>query len=141
VSLERHPSFSRCFDVVKPFVPCSTTNAVMPFCFDTSGFVRASTTQKPPTLPCVMNIFVPLMIQSSPSRLAVVRSPAESLPLPGSVRAHAASHSPRAAFGRYFFFCSSLPNASTCPVPSPLCDATVSASGPSMRAISSTQIA
>jgi hypothetical protein len=46
-----------------------------------------------------------------------------------------------AAFDRYFFFCASLPNASTWPVPSPLCDATVRASEPSTRAHSSTQIA
>ncbi len=67
---------------------------------DTFGFVRASTTQKPPTLPCVMNILVPFKTQSPPSRRAVVARLAESLPLPGSVSAHAASHSPLAALGR-----------------------------------------
>ena len=56
-----------------------------------SASVRARTTQKPPTDPCVMNAFVPLRTQPSPSRRAVVRSAAESLPLPGSVSAHAAS--------------------------------------------------
>jgi hypothetical protein len=72
-----------------------------PACFDSdAAFVRASTTQKPPTEPWVMNVFVPLRTQSFPSRLAVVLSAAESLPLPGSVSAQAASHSPLAAFGR-----------------------------------------
>ena len=141
VSLERQPSFWRCFEAVNPCVPWSTTKAVIPFCLATSGFVRASTTQKPPTQPCVMNIFVPLMTQSSPSRRAVVARAAESLPLPGSVRAQAASHSPLAALGRYLRFWASLPNARTWPVPRPLCEATVSASEPSTRAISSTQMA
>jgi hypothetical protein len=88
-----------------------------------------------------MNILVPLMIQSLPSRRAVVARPAESLPLPGSVSAHAASHSPLAAFGRYFLFCSSEPNARMWPVPRPLCEATVRAREPSILAISSTQMA
>jgi hypothetical protein len=88
-----------------------------------------------------MNILVPFKTQPLPSLFAVVRRLAESLPLPGSVSAQAASHSPAAAFGRYLFFCASLPNPSTCPVPRPLCDATVSARDPSTRAISSTQMA
>ena len=113
----------------------------MPRCLGASGFVRASTTQKPPTEPWVMNIFVPSITQSLPSRRATVRRPAESLPLPGSVSAQAASHSPVAALGRYLRFCASLPNDRMWPVPRPLWDATVSASEPSTRAISSTQMA
>ena len=74
-------------------------------------------------------------------RTAVVIIPAASEPLPGSVSPHAASHSPVVAFERYFCFCASLPNASTCPVPSPLCEATVSASESSTLAISSTATA
>ncbi len=76
-----------------------------------------------------------------PSRTARVASPAASDPEPGSVSAHAPSHSPVASFGRYFCFCASFPNVRMCAVPSPLCDASVSASEPSARAISSTTIA
>ena len=88
-----------------------------------------------------MNILVPLISQSSPSRTAVVCRPALSDPEPGSVNAHAASHSPELARVRYFCFCASLPKRSTCPVPSPLWLATVSANEPSTRAHSSTHTA
>ena len=141
VSLARHPSLSRCLDAVNPGVPWSTTNAVIPRCLDAAGLVRARTTQNPPTDPWVMKVFVPSSTQSSPSRRAVVRRAAESLPLPGSVSAQAASHSPLAALGRYRRFRSSLPKDRTWPVPRPLCEATVSAIDPSTRAISSTQMA
>jgi hypothetical protein len=95
-------------------------NAVMPRCAGKDWFVRASTTQNPPTDPCVMNILLPLSNQSSPSLTAVVRRPALSEPDPGSVSAHAASHSPVHARVRYFCFCASLPTARMCPVPRPL---------------------
>jgi hypothetical protein len=75
-------------------------NAVIPRCAATLLLVRANTTQKPPTEPCVMNVLVPLITQPSPSRTAVVVSAALSDPEPGSVSAHAANHSPLAAFGR-----------------------------------------
>ncbi len=59
MSLARQPSFSKCLEDVNPGVPRSTTNAVMPRCLGTSGFVRARTTQNPPIEPCVMNVLVP----------------------------------------------------------------------------------
>ena len=100
VSLERQPSFCRCFEAREPLRPVLDDERGDPLLLGASALVRARTTQKPPTLPCVMNIFVPLMTQLSPSRRAVVARAAESLPLPGSVSAQAASHSPLAAFGR-----------------------------------------
>jgi hypothetical protein len=50
-----------------------------------------------PFLPLVMNCLVPLMTYSSPSRTAVVRSAAASLPVCGSVSAKAPSISPCAS--------------------------------------------
>ena len=141
VSLERQPYFSSFFEAEKPGVPRSTTKAVMPRWAGTSRLVRASTTQNPPTEPCVMNILVPFKSHPSPSRTATVFIPALSDPLPGSVSAHAASHSPLAALGKYLRFCSSLPKLRMWLVPSPLWLATVSAKEPSTRAHSSTQMA
>jgi hypothetical protein len=53
--------------------------------------VTAITTITSPIAPCVMNCFVPLSTQQSPSRIAVVRIDAASLPDVASVNAHAAS--------------------------------------------------
>jgi len=52
---------------------------------------------------------------------AFVFAPSASLPLPCSVRAYAATHSPVASFGRYFAFCASLPNQTMGSVPMPTC--------------------
>src|ERR1035437_6060346 len=49
--------------------------------------------------------------------------PPESEPVPVSVKPHAPIHSAVANLGRYFFFCSSLPNAKICPVHKELCAA------------------
>ena len=93
--------------------------------------MTASTTKTSPTVPWVMNILLPLSSHFSPCFTAVVFMPAESEPLPGSVSAHAPSHSPVASFGRYCCFCAAFPNMRMCEVPRPLCEATVSASEPS----------
>jgi hypothetical protein len=52
----------------------------------------------------------PLSTQPSPSRRAVVRSPAGSEPASASVRAKEPISSPDARRGRYVCRCSSLPN-------------------------------
>ena len=57
-----------------------------------------------------MNILVPEMIQSSPSRSAFVASEAASDPVPGSVRQKHPSASPDVTRGSHSRFCSSVPH-------------------------------
>ena len=90
-------------------------------------------------LPCVMKVLVPLSTQWSPSRTAVVRVPAASLPALGSVSAQAPSFSPRANGVSHRDFCASEPNMKMCAGPRPLCAATDSATDGSTRASSSRQ--
>jgi hypothetical protein len=54
----------------------------------------------PPMLPCVMKVLAPLSTQCSPSRTAIVRMPAASLPAPASVSPHAPSTFPWTSRGR-----------------------------------------
>ena len=88
-----------------------------------------------------MNVLLPFRTQPSPSGLAVVLIPPESLPEPGSVSPHAPSFLPDARSGTYFFFWASLPKSMMCPVQRLLCDATVSATDGSTRASSSITVA
>ena len=63
-----------------------------------------------------MKRLLPLITQSSPSGVAVVRSPAGLEPAPASVRANDATTSPEAMPGSHCAFCSSVPKpTSTCP--------------------------
>jgi hypothetical protein len=62
------------------------------------------------TDPLVIHIFVPLITQSSPSRLARVRIPAGLEPKSGSVSPKQPMASPVAIRGSQVVFCSSLPN-------------------------------
>ncbi len=140
VSELRIPSLPWMARWLKPGMPCSRMKAVTPF-WRFSGSLRARTTNTWPTVPWVMNILVPLSTQWSPLRTAVDFIPAASEPLPGSVRPQAPSHSPLASFGRYRRCWASLPKTRMWLVPSPLWLATVSASEPSYRAISSTATA
>ena len=71
-----------------------------------------------------MNRLPPSSTYSSPSRRAVDRIAALSEPLPGSVSAYAASHSPDASFGRNRCFCSSVP-ASLIPSEPSSCEAMI----------------
>ena len=71
-------------------------NAEMPF-GPRLRSVTAIATITCPTLPCVMKVFEPFSTQLSPSRTAVVRVAAASLPAPGSVSPHAPICSPRAS--------------------------------------------
>ncbi len=61
-----------------------------------------------------MNILVPLITQSDPSRTARVRIPATSDPAPGSVTATAAIFSPEVIDGIQRAFCSGVPAFSRC---------------------------
>src|SRR6266851_5251809 len=76
-------------------------NAVTPF-WRFSGEVDASTTKTSPTVPWVMNVLEPFRIQPPALRTAVDFIAEASEPEPGSVSAHAASHSPVASFGKYW---------------------------------------
>lgn len=58
----------------------------------------------------VMNCLVPLITQSDPSALAVVRVAPASLPPPASVRPKAPRALPLASSGSHSCFCASLPN-------------------------------
>src|SRR5512138_2049983 len=109
VSLARIPSLFSFLPPENPLVPLSTTNAVALF-FDLGSPVRQITTATSPLLPCVIQFFVPLMIQLSPSRVAIHFMLPASLPVLGSVNPHAPIHSALASFGKYFCFCSSLAN-------------------------------
>ena len=68
---------------------------------------------------------------------AVVRSPAASLPDPGSVSAQHPIHSPDVSFGIQRRRCASLPARKRCPAASELCAATPRASPDSTAASSS----
>ena len=59
-------------------------------------------------MPPVMNVFAPLTMKSSPSRTAVVRMPARSDPVPGSVIATAVSSLPAARPGNHRSRCSAF---------------------------------
>ena len=62
-----------------------STNAVIPRCLGTSQFVRASSSPKSAVAAPVDQTFCPVTSQSSPSRSALVVSPARSEPAPGSL--------------------------------------------------------
>jgi hypothetical protein len=68
-------------------------------------------------------VLVPFNIQWSPSFTAVVFILPASLPVLASVKPQAPKYSAVANLGKYFFFCSSLPNAKIWPVQSELCAA------------------
>ena len=68
----------------------------------------ANTMVKSASLPPVMKVFSPLMIQSEPSLRAVVRIAVASEPAPGSVIAKQEILSPSMVGSRYSCFCSSL---------------------------------
>ena len=83
----------------------------MPACFLASGSVRASTKIQSAYCPSVVQVFCPLTIQSSPSRTAVVRSPARSEPASGSEKPWAHQMSSDAVGGRKRSFISLLAKA------------------------------
>jgi hypothetical protein len=94
---------------VKPGVSVGTTKPWMGPGPPSSPSARAHTTATSATPPLVIHILVPLRIQSSPSRRAVVRIEAGSLPLSGSVSPKHPMASPAAILGSHSCFCSSDP--------------------------------
>ena len=104
----------------------STMNAVI-WSFDLPftifGGVRAMTTMTPAFVPLVHQSFSPLRMKKFPSGAgsACVAIAAGSEPTSVSVKANA-EISPRATRGRYFLFCSSVPNKiSGCGTPMDWC--------------------
>ena len=57
----------------------------MPLCLGAAGSVRQASHTKSASWPPLVNTFWPLTTYSSPSRTALVRSDARSVPAPGSV--------------------------------------------------------
>ena len=74
------------------------------------GDVRARRHIQSACTPLVMNILLPLITYSSPTRSALVRIDATSDPAPGSVTAIEQTASPRMAGSRNFFLSSCDPN-------------------------------
>ena len=119
-----------------PGQPVSTMNAVI--ClrsrpFTTFAGVRAITTSSSATVPFVHQSFSPLRMNASPSSVgtAVVCRFAGSEPTSVSVSANADT-APAARRGKYFFFCSSVPNSfSGCGTPIDWCAERRAVSDPS----------
>ena len=82
----------------------------MPAPSSSAGRVRAKTMNRSAIGALVMKRLSPLMIQSSPSRTALVRKPDGFDPAPGSVSANEATTSPVAIRSSHCAFCSSVPN-------------------------------
>jgi hypothetical protein len=99
VSLARIPSLFSFFPADMPAVSRSITNAEMPRCPLARSVIAIATTM-PPIRPWVMKLFDPFRTQPSPSRTAVVRIAAASLPAPASVSPHAPITSPCVSRGR-----------------------------------------
>ena len=76
-----------------------------------SVFTRSATTC--PWIPLEIQVLVPLMMYSPPSRRAVVRTACKSVPQSGSVSARPPRSSPAANFGSQWRRCSSVPERCT----------------------------
>jgi len=112
VSSARMPSFLSLWVTVKPGVPFSTRNDLMPA--RPADLSRVAHTTTPwARQPVVTKIFSPLSTHSSPSRAAVVCTMDGSEPQPGSVIAMARVSS------RHFSNCSGVPAARRAALPSP----------------------
>ena len=112
VSETRNPILSSVRTTSIPGVPASTTKdliAALPLLLSNV----AQTTTALPRSPAVQKIFSPLRTHSSPSSVAVVCTPAESEPTPGSVIAIAAHNLPNRSF------CSGVATAEIAALPKP----------------------
>lgn len=99
-------SFPSIFQEVKPFIPLSTIN---PYTLFPSSRFLAHTITTSAIEPFPIQVLFPLMTQPPQTLLAVVSKPTASLPLFGSVKAYAINFSNFIAFGRNFYFYSSVP--------------------------------
>src|SRR6201747_2599147 len=97
-------------DTVRPW-PCSTSNTEMPLWRGVAlGSVLHSSAMSCDRRALLIQVLEPLITRSSPSARAVVVIACRSEPPPGSVSAIVARISPVAIPGRYFCFCSEVPN-------------------------------
>ncbi|MBA7619619.1 hypothetical protein ES703_26958 [subsurface metagenome] len=87
----------------------------------------------------VVNLFFPVIMYLSPSRLATVSVPAASLPTKGSV-IQTAPISPFAILDRNLLFCSSVPNSIVCRSPPSMVFMNTPCPKPGIRQISSEAI-
>ena len=71
--------------------------------------MRASTVIRSVRAAWVIQVLLPVMTQSSPSRTARVRSAPRSEPVFGSVKTAVGSTSPEAILGSHSAFCASVP--------------------------------
>ena len=94
-----------------PGLSISITNVEIPRCFGASGSVRAASQPMFEKWPPLVQILLPLITHSSPSRTARVCNDARSDPAPGSEYSVHHWSMPPTMFGRYFAFCSSVPNS------------------------------
>ena len=101
------PSLSRLRPRSNPFIPRSRIMRVKPR-WPASGSVRTVVITRSELMPLVMKVFAPFSTHVSPWRTAVLRTPATSLPVFGSVMARAPISSPRTMPGNQRCFCSSL---------------------------------
>src|SRR4051794_22702687 len=102
------PSLFSVSTEVKPRIPFSSTNALIPLC-PAAGSVFANTSAWSATVAYEIQFFWPFNTYVSPSRRAVERIAATSDPAPGSVRPKHASFSPFACGVSQRCFCSSVP--------------------------------
>ena len=91
-------------DAVKPSIPFSSRK---PLTMPSSSL--AQTTATSATVPLVIHILDPLIIQSSPSFTALVAIPPGSDPWFDSVKPKQPTASPDASLGSHLSFCSSVP--------------------------------
>ncbi len=109
VSASCWPTFASTRPSANPGVPRSTAMRLMAREEEVAcGSVRQATITRSAVLPLVMKVLDPSITHASPSRTAVVRRAARSLPPPGSVIAIAVVSSPLAKPGSQRTFCSSV---------------------------------
>src|SRR3989338_428129 len=108
---ERRQSLFSISLVEYPFFPLhSIIKAVSPSCFSlVSASVRAIRMAMSATPAFEIQVFVPFRAHLSPREIALVLWLAASEPATGSVRAKHPINSPLHSAGRYFRFCSSVP--------------------------------
>ena len=81
----------------------------MPSCLPAAGLVRARRIPQSETSAPEVQIFWPLTMNSSPSRIALAPSPARSLPAPGSENSWHQCSRPASIGSKNRFFCSGVP--------------------------------
>src|SRR6201996_7689751 len=137
VSCDFWPIFSRLRPRVNPGMSRSTTSSEKPR-WPAVGSVRVTTMTRSALIPEEMKVLDPDKIQSSPSRSAWVRTPARSLPAPGSLMAMAPIRSPAANPGSQRCCCSGLASEVRYGATMSLCSVNAGVPGPAVASSSAT---